>query len=118
MQTPSKHTSLKLRALSSNILFSIVFIHGLLGNAYGTWTKNNVLWPQDLLPKDVPSCRVLLYGYDSRVLRTGRGQLPTSYTELRSDADDFCARLAADRASKSRVCTMLMMCASDLFDPT
>ena len=34
--------------------------------------RNGVFWPQDLLPKDVPNCRIFTWGYnvDTPYLRT------------------------------------------------
>ena len=33
-----------------------------------TWTKEDVLWPDELLPKEVPTARILSYGYDANVV--------------------------------------------------
>ena len=44
----------------------IVAVHGLGGNAYGTWTHDNgKLWLRDLLLEDLPGARVFTYGYNS-----------------------------------------------------
>ena len=48
---------------------SLVFVHGLGGQRYDTWTKNGVFWPKDLLSRDVPSVRIITFGYDSGVVR-------------------------------------------------
>ncbi|KAK7981273.1 Type I Iterative PKS [Apiospora arundinis] len=45
----------------------IVFVHGLGGGSEHTWSKNGVLWPRDLLPKQAPfqETSVHIFGYDS-----------------------------------------------------
>ncbi|KAK8133349.1 hypothetical protein PG984_005361 [Apiospora sp. TS-2023a] len=45
----------------------IVFVHGLGGGSEHTWSKNGVLWPRDLLPKQAPfrKTSVHIFGYDS-----------------------------------------------------
>ncbi|KAJ8115774.1 hypothetical protein OPT61_g2667 [Boeremia exigua] len=48
----------------------VVFVHGLTGDRRSTWTDkhSNVFWPKDLLARDdLPSMRVLSYGYDADV---------------------------------------------------
>ena len=37
-------------------------------HAKNTWTHSNgVLWPRDLLPRDIPTARILLFSYNSNV---------------------------------------------------
>ncbi|KAK7921724.1 hypothetical protein PG985_009746 [Apiospora marii] len=45
----------------------VVFVHGLGGGSEHTWSKNGVLWPRDLLPKQPPfrETSVHIFGYDS-----------------------------------------------------
>jgi len=51
------------------MLQSIVLVHGLTGNRQNTWTHNDgVFWPQDLLPKDLPTARIMTFGYDADVV--------------------------------------------------
>ncbi|KAK5994802.1 Vegetative incompatibility HET-E-1-like protein [Cladobotryum mycophilum] len=46
----------------------IIAVHGLAGDAFGTWRHaNGTLWLRDLLPKFLPGCRVYTYGYPSKV---------------------------------------------------
>ncbi|KAK8137258.1 hypothetical protein PG984_005198 [Apiospora sp. TS-2023a] len=75
----------------------IVFLHGLRGSVEGTWSKNGIRWPSDLLPNDVPKSRIYLFGYDSGI--THRNQSDVVKTEIHSDADDLCAKLEAARSS-------------------
>jgi hypothetical protein len=42
---------------------SLVFVHGLAGDAISTWEQDGVVWPRDLLPVDLPHARVMTYGY-------------------------------------------------------
>lgn len=51
------------------MLQSIVFVHGLTGNRQNTWTHDDgVFWPQDLLPKDLPTTRIMTFGYDADIV--------------------------------------------------
>lgn len=50
---------------------SVIAVPGLASHAVGSWkaSKNNDVWLRDWLPKDVPHIRVLLYGYDTTLLK-------------------------------------------------
>ncbi|KAI9462633.1 hypothetical protein F5148DRAFT_218652 [Russula earlei] len=52
-----------------NRKLDIIAIHGLNGHAFDSWTVDNVMWLRDLLPKQVPDARVLLYGYNANVIK-------------------------------------------------
>ncbi|KAH6666683.1 Alpha/Beta hydrolase protein, partial [Halenospora varia] len=48
---------------------SIVFVHGLTGNRDKTWTHpSGVFWPLELA-KDIPTARILTFGYDADVIK-------------------------------------------------
>ena len=53
----------------SEIALDIVAVHGLLEGALDAWKEGETSWlaDPDYLPKDIPSARIMMYGYDSRV---------------------------------------------------
>ncbi|KAJ5814318.1 uncharacterized protein N7503_001068 [Penicillium pulvis] len=51
-----------------NATFDIVFVHGLRGHPEKTWTKDDILWPLDLLASDAKQCRIMSFGYDSAIV--------------------------------------------------
>jgi hypothetical protein len=53
---------------------SIIAIAGLAGHAYGSWQgKGNLgrMWLRDFLSKDLPRCRTMIYGYNSKLSSHG-----------------------------------------------
>src|SRR5437763_11226861 len=61
--------------LTANLLRrSIIAITGLDGHAYGSWRgKGNLgrMWLRNFLSKDLPNCRTMIYGYDSKLSSHG-----------------------------------------------
>jgi hypothetical protein len=58
----------------SDLPRSIIAITGLDGHAYGSWrAKGNLgrMWLRDFLPKDLPCCRTMIYGYNSKLSTYG-----------------------------------------------
>ncbi|KAF2186789.1 hypothetical protein K469DRAFT_570907 [Zopfia rhizophila CBS 207.26] len=54
----------------------IIAITGLDGHAYGSWRgKGNLgrMWLRDFLSKDLPCCRTMIYGYNSKLSSHGIG---------------------------------------------
>lgn len=82
-------------------MISIVFLHGLRGNTFDTWVKDGVLWPKDLLAEDISDSRIFLFGFDSAITHLNQGDV--TLTELESDAEDLCGKLAAERARTGTV---------------
>jgi protein SERAC1 len=60
--------------LLANTHYSIIAITGLDGHAYGSWRgKGNLgrMWLRDFFSKDLPNCRTMIYGYNSKLLSHG-----------------------------------------------
>jgi hypothetical protein len=49
-------------------LGSIIFVPGLRAGAGQAWTHEKLCWPRDLLPREVPNARIILYGYNEDAL--------------------------------------------------
>jgi hypothetical protein len=49
---------------------SIIFLHGITGNREATWTAKGAPgpWPSQFLPPVLPRARIMLFGYDARVV--------------------------------------------------
>lgn len=50
---------------------SIIAITGLDGHAYGSWVgkgRTHRMWLRHFLRKDLPSCRTMIYGYNSKLV--------------------------------------------------
>jgi hypothetical protein len=45
-----------------------VAVHGFRAHPIKNWKNGEVMWLQDLLPKDLPNARVMTYGYNSNVV--------------------------------------------------
>ncbi|KAH8755492.1 hypothetical protein BGZ57DRAFT_803377, partial [Hyaloscypha finlandica] len=66
------------------IKMDLIFVTGLDGNAFGSWTSRatGVMWPRQFLRDDLPAARVLTYGYNTKL----------SYNMLHT-LEDFCTQL-------------------------
>ncbi|PTB69295.1 hypothetical protein BBK36DRAFT_1110520, partial [Trichoderma citrinoviride] len=104
----------------------IVFVHGLHGHPYKTWTYHprtlkglkapaaksvaastlsqrndeqvaSVFWPIDLISKDCPNSRILLFGYDSKITKYKRGAI--NWNSILSHSKDLLFDLVRERRS-------------------
>ena len=88
----------QIHVSSLNDTFSIVAVHGLYGNALQTWTseQSKALWLRDaeMLPKAIPSARILTWGYNADV-HAFLGH--TSSDRVMQHAHTLVAQLQTDR---------------------
>ncbi|KAK4222932.1 protein SERAC1 [Podospora fimiseda] len=80
-------------------IFDIVFVHGLKGHCWETWTHRDgrkddgVYWPVDLLPTHIKTARIMTFQYDSKVV------FNTSKASLQDTADMLLERIHDKRES-------------------
>ena len=94
------HSIIGLYQITASDRTSLVFVHGLGGHWYNTWSKNGVFWPRDLLSRDVQNVRIIVFGYDSDVVRFF-GQV--SRNQIRDHARTLVADLRRCRKKEDEV---------------
>ncbi|KAF8510479.1 hypothetical protein BU17DRAFT_98101 [Hysterangium stoloniferum] len=105
-QIRSQDFGIKVLSPGISPTIDIVAIHGLDGHREASWTANNgKLWLRDFLPQDVPSARILTYGYDTYTQSTATSPTQT----LDGHAESFLARLAAFRGSSDTTVYITLM---------
>ncbi|RYP18173.1 hypothetical protein DL767_009885 [Monosporascus sp. MG133] len=62
-------SGIKLLYSPADPIVDIVFVHGLTGDREETWTARDGSepWPKVLLPSELPTARILTFGYDAYV---------------------------------------------------
>jgi len=89
------------------LFLSIVAIHGLNGHRENAWTsKNGTMWLKDLLPEDIPSARILTYGFDADT----RSFTQTSTQNIFRHAETFVGDLSQVRRENPEVSTVSRLC--------
>jgi hypothetical protein len=91
--------------LQSNVVLSIVAVHGLnpKGKEYhaeATFTSGDKLWLRDFLPSQLPQARILLFGYNSNVC------FQASAAGVREQAANLLNRLWLERQVGIQICLL------------
>lgn len=63
----------------------------MTGTREETWTYNGNLWPETLLPKEIPTARILTFGYDADVVNFW---LPAGQNRIGNHAQNLAQSLA------------------------
>jgi hypothetical protein len=50
--------------MTDQLSFSVIFVHGLRGDAFDTWTSGTVCWPRELLAKELKNSRIISVSQD------------------------------------------------------
>jgi hypothetical protein len=88
------------------IAADVVFVHGLRGHPLGTWTRNGVCWPRDILKDELKNARIISWGYDSTVANVR--SFP-SQNSIFGHAENLLSDLARIRKDVSQVCMALLI---------
>ena len=82
-------------------------VHGLQGDAYKTWEYGNgTLWLRDLLPGEIPSARIMTFGYNSTIA------FSNSVARIEDIALDLLNRLGAQRDENTDRRPVVFLCHS------
>ena len=104
-QLSQSHPGLQISFSGTNELrSSIVAVHGLGGDAYRTWEDEGKIWLRDFVPSQIPSVRVMSFGYDSFTA------FSKSVTGIEDFAADLLNRMKDERRTAQVQHTYRLLC--------
>lgn len=90
-------------------MLSIIAVHGLEGDWEYTWqAENGKVWLRDFLAKQLPSARVMSYGYNSTTA------FSTAITDIDDEAAILLDRLDGERVTPAQKQRPIMFIAHSL----
>ena len=78
----------------------VVFVHGLTGHGTTSWKKGDILWPKELLPKQLPNVRIIAWNYNVDVLRFFNSK--TKEKSILQHAENLLFDLGGEREEEGR----------------
>jgi hypothetical protein len=90
--------------------FSIVALHGLNGDLKNTWTspRSGAFWLEDFIPLDIPSARVMTFGYNADAA------FGNTTADILDHARDLLSSLVDKRERTSVGCSAAGLMSSDV----
>ncbi|KAF4306525.1 hypothetical protein GTA08_BOTSDO05913 [Botryosphaeria dothidea] len=96
----------------------VVFVQDFVGNRKTSWTKDSILWPQDLLLSDIPDAQIWMAGYEREIEDMGLELLSSTIEE---HAEDLCKQLSSEKTPENPVVFVAaglggLVCAQIMYD--
>ncbi|KAF3896736.1 LipA and NB-ARC domain-containing protein [Trichophyton interdigitale] len=93
---------------TEDIVFDLVAVHGLNGDAFMSWRHRDtgVMWLKDLLPASLPNARIMTFGYNSKFTNF------TGDQDLRCICETLLAEIVDLRANVSPMRPVVFVCHS------
>ncbi|KAL8348370.1 hypothetical protein RB598_001598 [Gaeumannomyces tritici] len=92
-----QHLGIRVLHAPAEASVDIIFIHGITGHPYKTFAtheKTPIYWPTQLLSRDIPTARVLAFGYNADVVKFFG---PAGQNNIREHAATLISDVAAVR---------------------
>ena len=76
---------------------SVIAVHGLQGHAIATWTHpdSHMMWLQTQLSVAIPMSRIVSYGYDANIYKSG------NTLHIQDNTADLLSEIQAKRTSQT-----------------